>query len=331
MAQQKKFAIQILVRSPDGTMRPVYVDARTGEHISDVAGYHIVSSGSEGWSVSAPEGKDKKETTSQKIIEDVTQEDRGSTDRGGGQNDSTSPNIFPDESNTSSTYVDKNPFMRAAGFLPGPMGMVGKAINLGVNLNNMGAVANAQRELGIEPQRGFLGNVKSFFKGPGPEVGEFTTPRGHTLGVSFNPQPPGPDFSVHPDTARSIMSRPATETTFADTLGYTPGSGLGVPENLPSTSRGEQGFLSRITGIEEGAIGRGLKNMAGDFVDRMFNRNTSYDTNYFPAAPQPPQNSGGFIGSNQGYGYSGGFDSDYADSISPAASDAISSGAGGLF
>jgi len=176
MAQ--KFAIKKLERLPNGQMGTSFVDAKTGQPITDTTGYNIIKSSTfldleeMGLDPIRPkEGDDVGSETAKEVIDDVVVDD--TTPAAAEANNFLTYNQGYDEPQESTFenptpannfgYVDKPGFMSAASHLPGGMGTVGKAVNAGINMNNAVASDRARDFIGLDRDDGspfgFLGDM----------------------------------------------------------------------------------------------------------------------------------------------------------------------------
>lgn len=171
---KKPYAVPRVVRKEDGMNKTVWVDAKTGVEVADLGAYNLLDGSNSNVSelglvrevteeeqaqVEAEGGKPPENTG---MLHDGAFE-RGNTNISGTPTERTMANNFG--------YVNRPGAMKLAGFLPGPLGMVGKVANVGLNIGNKEAVDAAQGVLGFTNQQSRIGQYLTDTKG---YVGDLT-------------------------------------------------------------------------------------------------------------------------------------------------------------
>lgn len=152
----KPMAFRKLVHGPDGVVQVVLVD-ETGQVILDPSGYQVVEQNTyyePGTTGATPAPGTATPPNGQPVgnvsaAQQVVQETVGRGADRDGSSDPGSGNFGRSQANNFG-YVNKPGFMGVAGMLPGPVGMVGKAANLGINANNAASVNTARKSMGLE-------------------------------------------------------------------------------------------------------------------------------------------------------------------------------------
>lgn len=184
-------AITKLVRGPDGQLTTIYVDARTGQELSGLGGYSIWNS----QNYLDPEALDKEEESpAEEIIKPKVEPKeigRGGRDGAGidtpglGGRGIAGFSYSPDDSAPSKPtrdrntetgnygYINKPTGIGFANMLPGPLGLAAKAVNTGINMNNVSAVNEARNRLGL-PDQGLMGRIGGTLKDKKGQVADVT-------------------------------------------------------------------------------------------------------------------------------------------------------------
>lgn len=159
MAEKKKgFAVPVLRRKRDGQNTVVFADVDTGE-IVDPKDYEILDQYSAHLKELGllPADMDPATETSPEAAKTETKGNSLKTDYGGrGDYYSSRTTNTEREMANNYGYIDKPKLLGFAGALPGPLGLVGKVANAGVNLNNKVAVDKAREVLGLSKSGGFI-------------------------------------------------------------------------------------------------------------------------------------------------------------------------------
>jgi hypothetical protein len=142
----KPYAIKKVIKAPDGTLRVVYQDIRTGKVVNP-EGYQVIQSDNtidnqvtttQGQSVAKPTTQTDKQNSDNNITQDILQSHDAS-------------HVATDTAHTDagSSYFNKPGWMGFAGWLPGPLGTLGLLGNLGINASNTEAVNKQKEALGF--------------------------------------------------------------------------------------------------------------------------------------------------------------------------------------
>lgn len=258
---QAPLAKRKIVRGPDGTPQVILVDM-AGNTISDPSGYSVYDPGAygdpnalPGTGIGSPGGSTGKSqdqpSTAQTVIKSTAEGGRDNASGGGGGGGSRAQN-------NNFGYIDKPGMMGMAGMLPGPAGMVGKAVNAGVNMNNVAAVNAARSSMGL-PSLGMGGAVKGAIKDNKGQVADVTM-AGSTYSTPVGLEAMSP-------TGQTNMT-PQEAAARARAVG---GMTLSTQAEIDSRNAafnsefGKPGLLGRV-----GAI-------ASSFVDNMFGIGSSYN------------------------------------------------------
>lgn len=140
---KKKFALKKLVRDSNGKMKIVFLDADTNKPIDNPKGYTVIESDN------VPQDVQKTETGA-----DITKEDKKSTvteqvldvNKGGERSANIQSALKP----TNTSYINKPAALGFAGLLPGPLGLIGTAANVGINTSNTHEVNKQKEVLGFK-------------------------------------------------------------------------------------------------------------------------------------------------------------------------------------
>lgn len=322
-----KYAIRKLVRGPDGTLKVFYIDAATGQQLSNLQGYSLIESGRLMEGVSDSQDKQNENLGSQVAQSIVPNSGFMSVTGLGSGSDSGVREVQSESRNPQNNYnyIDKPRGLGLTSFLPGGLGMMGKAANMMINANNIQARNTVQTQLGLNPETGVKSTLKGLAKDPGPYIADLKYGKEgnqRITPVGFEAQLPDGRTTLTPEEARK---RVLTDNTAS------------VEVNVPEPS----GLASHI---KEGA--KSLFDSASSVFDTIFDfggtrgqiediargqtSSNQYSLTDFPdAPPAPPQTSYGDQGGNTQQDY--GSNQSYQESISPAASQAISEGKGGLW
>ncbi len=160
----KPKAIRKLIPGPDGNLVVVYVDPKTGQQVENPDGYHIIQP-------DAGKYWDKENGNKSKQDEKPSLTDTAMGARRGdnamleaasrtGEPMNRSSSLTPSNPEFGNTYVNKPGIMGFAGFMPGILGTLGMAANVGTNANNTAAVNKARESVGFAPKSA-LSNIGS--------------------------------------------------------------------------------------------------------------------------------------------------------------------------
>lgn len=323
-----------VIRGPDGTPTVVYIDNNTGQELSSLDGYKVIESSNyldlDTLGLNPVEATAPKETAAQKTIQSVRPKE-GNGDTGLASNSESSSR----NPSNNFGYIDKPGWSKLAGAIPGPLGMAGKAANLAVNANNTAAIDSARGMMGV-PDQTFGQNTKSVIKDTHGQVAD--------VNINNNQYSVGLE-AMSPDGRTNLTPNEARQRALA-----TGGIVLSSPAETSANKQAFQAEFNKPTGI----FSR-ITTSIGSFIDDMFGP----DENDFASAPNNSSNSGsrfsptsgGFAdmlnGTNStptsgvnssgnrasGAGPMSGSNTktSVGRDLSPAASDAIDRGEGGLY
>lgn len=254
---QAPYARRKIVRGPDGTPQVILVDMQ-GQTISDPTGYGILEPGNSIYinqnakvESNNPKPVSEKSTAKQVVQETIGRGSDRASDSGPGDGN------FGRNPSNNFGYINKPGMMGLAGALPGPAGLIGKGVNLGINANNVGATNAARSMLGM-PGAGIGSNA----------LGVVRDNRGQVADVSIG----GSQYST-PIGLEALSPSGMTNMTpdeAAKRAAATGGIALSTPEQIAARDQafeaefGKPGLFSRMT------------NVANSFLDNMFGSNT-YD------------------------------------------------------
>lgn len=285
--QQPKgpMAITKVVRGPNGTMQTIYVDAKTGQELSGLGGYTIWNSQNylDPNFEQEPETEKPKETTAEKTVTEAREIGRGGRDSSEGSGGFASPK---GDVQNNYGYINKPSGMGFASMLPGPLGMAAKAVNTGINMNNVSAVNEARKSIGLEDQ-GFMGRLGGTFKDKQGQVANVTM-NDENYSVGFEAMSPTGRTNLTPQEARQRMNYMGTQLTETPKEQVKQDEEAFQRENPKAT-----GFLADV------------KNTISSIFDSVNPFNDDEDLNQFPDAPTPKASAfsaaGGGSGKSEGY------------------------------
>lgn len=166
----EKLAFPKMFRGADGRQKLGYFDEE-GNPITDLRGYRVVTGGGTDYYDPTPDGTDTDEDE-QDLNPDpaarAAQEERygdgGQKERqdsaGYAYNTKEAAKAY---TNANRGYINKPSWAKYASFLPGMAGTIGKAVNMGINANNVAAVNSARKAMGLDPT-GVGGAIKGTLK-----------------------------------------------------------------------------------------------------------------------------------------------------------------------
>ena len=282
---QKPYAKKKLVKNPDGTVRVVYTDVRTGRPV-DPKGYTVIESANsletqptEGLSQKDPKIKPPEQSQTNMAL--------------GLQNRGENPNIAAAQATgdkaltkTGQDYISKPSWASFLGFLPGPLGLAATAGNVGINANNVAAVNDQRAMLGFTPNS-ILKNTAGVMMDNNGLVGQAAVTNGQgktsVAPVSFEAQDSVGRTAYTPNEARmrEQVSQNLTEANQAQTDAAIKtfkdeNPPTGFISGLASTSKGLFENIFGTTPAQSGGLAVSVGNVAG-----------------FPEKPNAPVNSSG--------------------------------------
>jgi hypothetical protein len=326
-----KTAYRTLKRMPDGTVQTVLVDSGTGLELPSSTGYSVVDSSnyldlnSLGLNPLGNPNTTPDPTTADKVKQPERSIEGGhDTSRAVGRETSrTATDNFG--------YIDKPSLVSLAGYLPGAIGMGAKAVNAGINANNVAATSAARNVLGLPAQSAF-GTMKGIVKDNQGQVADVNLGK-NTYQVGLEAMSPQGQTNLTPMEARNR----ALTTQQA------------LSEATPEEAAANHAAFAKETG-QKSSFFSNIVDHAKSFIDDLFSSddNGLKDTS-FPDAPKAGKFEGGqYSGSGETYdgkSYSGqntgldtpsensgrGTKQDSGRGLSPGASNAIDHNQGGLY
>lgn len=325
-----------VVRGPDGTPSVVFIDNNTGQELPSLSGYTVVEGSNymdlDTLGLNPTATEPPKETEAQKIVKKVSSRGDDEPDIAG----QGGTGVARNPSNNFG-YINKPAWSSAPNALPGPLGLASRAANAAVNYNNATAIDSARGMMGV-PELGFGGTAKQTFKDQKGQVADVQL-NNNTYSVGLEAMTPDGRTNLTPDEARK--------------RGLALG---GITLSTDEQSKANRAKYYDEQGKPAGIFGR-ISSSIGSFIDNMFG--SSKETQryqYDPVATSriESNNTGAsFNPSDSGFsdmlsgktGTSGlaGKAADYSKNndrdrqggsgrdLSPAASDAIDRGEGGLY
>lgn len=302
-APKGPLAITKVVRGPDGQMKTIYIDARTGEELAGLGGYTIWNSQNYlDPSFTDGEGEEKKEeTTAEETVAEAR--DIGSGGRGGSSYQTRGGSQYHEQGgfaggptksfgNTERDnygYINKPSGMGLASMLPGPLGMAGKAVNLGINMNNVSAVNEARSRLGLKDQ-GFMGRLGGTFKDKQGQVADVTIDDGK-YSIGFEALSPTGRTNMTPEEAAKRAQALGTKIV------ETPKEQVKEIEARFKEDNPQTGFFASVKNTVSSIF-----DAINPFDDEEESR---YARDYFPDAPASTFSSSGYGGDRGDRGYDG--------------------------
>ena len=317
---QKKTAVRRLVRGPDGRVHVVFVDADTGKQLQNIDNYHVIDSfqqQQEQLGISPLQNdKPADKTTAEQVKQSTVNEGKGNnsnaTDQqqqnGGGQS-----NPAPRGMSNDFGFMQEPAALGAVGFMPGVVGAIGKAANVGFNVNNVAASNAARETLGLD-RLGAKDTVKGALGFGAYDDGKVADVNIGTNGytVDFGGVTTDNRTALTPNEARQrsmVTGQPIQEATPAQAAANaaaanTHRSGIG------GLFDAAKGFAGNIFG----GLWQGAKQVLSIDQPRVSPTEFDYvDTSYYPDAPT--QSSGFSGGSNADRGTPGPVDSNIGAGI----------------
>lgn len=309
-----------MVRQPDGTLGEVNFDTVTGQQTqAPVSGPQIQSNDAFvsdlkelGLSPTGEQTIAPKKTTAQQVNEAPSQElKHNGGDRAveAGLKDAKAGSFGARQQGNNFGYIDKPGILGYAGMLPGAMGLAGKAVNMGINANNMAAVEKARESIGLEP-KGFGSKLGGILKDNKGVVAEAKIDN-NQYSVGLEALDPTGRTTLTPDEAgrrAGIKGTRVVEATPAETAA------------AKKSFTNEYGSWFDRAKQEVGSI---FSSIFGDTIDS--GGKLSDRSNEFPDKPDAPQ------GGDKSWGDMSESDRDHARGISGEVSDAIDRGQAGLY
>lgn len=266
-----------IVRGPDGTPQVVLIDLATGQPVTDPTGYGILESGSyfDESTLQAQQPSTNKNDTKQQGS--IAQEVIRSTGEGGSRGTGSEPGSgnFGRHQGSNFGYANKPGALGLAGALPGMLGLVGKAVNAGINANNVAAVNAARQSMGLEPV-GIGGAIKGTLKDNKGQIGDFDLGTGMATPVGLEALSPDGMTNMTPQEAARRAAANQAQITQA-----TP-EAIQARDDAFRAEFAKPGLMDRISGV------------ATSFLDSMFGgvKSSAYKPDPVAHAQITNQNTG---------------------------------------
>jgi len=265
-------AIRRLMRGEDGGIRVALIDLNTLQEVTDPTDYTVLEPDN-GKIEDIPYAQQPK--SAQTVAEpgevpvEATTIKEAQEYASGGKLDSgdaaTGMRGMERDATNNFGYMSKPKGLGLASMLPGPAGMVGKAVNAGINANNMTASEKARGYLGLSPSSTF-GKVKGVLSDNQGVVSKSANIGGFDYGISFGGiSKDGKHTTLTPDEARTrsltldapvkegaVSERGQSYRTPSETGSVAPSSkAVGTLGANSVTQTGtKQGLAGRLGGIE---------------------------------------------------------------------------------
>lgn len=294
--QPQKAAHRMLQRQPDGSLKSVLIDDNTGQPVSNPAGYNVTDgffSDLSSLGLNPTSGVGATPSTGANMPQQSPAQQVINPNSGSGQDHSTNADHAGARANARDAsnnygFIDKPTAVSLAGMVPGAIGLAGKAVNVGINANNLAATNAARTELGLPDTTGMAAakSVISDNKGQVANVGIGD----QNYSVGLKAMSPTGLTNMTPDEARMhslLNQQPVNELT-------------------PAQTAAQQASFDAANNPNAGpfhGIFSGVLNNAKNFVDNLFSPTPSAS---FPDAPPSPMTDnsnhygGGFQGTTSG-------------------------------
>jgi len=240
----KPYARKKVIRTPDGALKTIYVDVRTGREVGNPQGYNVIESDNvltpqPSSSSTQDQNQGQQEKTVAKEI--INQHGPGQVAREVTQD---SKSKMTDQYG----YTNKPGWMGFTGYIPGPVGLMGKALNLGVNTANTQAVNEQREALGFSPNP--LGkNLVSGLIDQKGYIGEASTTRidgtKSIAPVSFEAEDKYNRTAYTPEEARR-------HTLLAGTVEATPEEKTQAVQDFKQSYPEQSGFMTKLADSAKG-------------------------------------------------------------------------------
>lgn len=286
---EPQYTVSKTIIGEDGRVQTVLVDPTTGSQLSQPSGYDMIAAGNY-WNPNPPE---PEQSTAEEIIKPQEDPRMGS---GRDTTQSSKAGEFNRSVTDNYGYIDKPGWLSATGFLPGPAGMVGKMVNMGVNANNVKAVNDARDTIDL-PSLGFMDTVKGVMRDRKGQVAPVTI-NNQDYEVGLEALSPAGQTNLTPNEARQ-------RAAWAGGLTETPKEqAIQNRKEFAKSDLGKQnqGFIQKTYNE--------VKEVAKNFVDSIFggsDKSNSPGKNSFPdrpSSPDAPDNSrydgSSYSGNNKG-------------------------------
>lgn len=164
------FATRRVVKGPGGKPHVQFVNPRTGEPIpfDEIDNYILIEQGTDLDFIDR-NGTDDEDGLTEETEEEIVDKDNIWLDQHGARDFIESPSgEFNRNMSNNFGYINKPALLSVTSFVPGLVGMLGKAVNTTINMNNVAATKEARKALGLEEQsfgeaiKGILGDKKGY-------------------------------------------------------------------------------------------------------------------------------------------------------------------------
>ena len=277
--QPVKSAHRMLQRQPDGSLKSVLIDDNTGQPVSNPAGYNVTDgffsdlsslglNPTNGVGATPSTGANMQQTAAQKVINPNTGngQDHESSDRAGTR-------AATRDASNNYGFMDKPTAISVAGMLPGAIGLAGKAVNAGINANNLAATNAARTELGLPDTTGMAAAKSVVSDNKGQVANIAIGPQNYSVGLTA--MSPTGMTNMTPDEARmhALLNQQQ------------------VQELSPAQAAAQQASFNTETGTTSGPFSgplKGVLNPVANFVDSNFLTPTkTFMDNLFSPTPDP--------------------------------------------
>ena len=285
-------AIRRLMRGEDGGIRVALVDLNTLQEVADPTGYTVIEPDN-GTIEDVPYAQQPKSAVQVaepgEIPEDADTVEKVKKYVGEGagrtEDDRTGLRGMERDATNNFGYFDKPKGLGFASMLPGPLGLAGKAVNAGINANNMAAADKARSYLGLSPTSTF-GKVKGVVSDNQGVVSKTANIGGTDYGITFGGVNPNGTTSLTPDEARTrslTMDAPVKEGQVSERgQSYRTPSQTGnvqpsakdqgtLGQNSYSQTGTRQGLAGKLGGIQASELGTDPSFAGPDDMSKMSN------------------------------------------------------------
>jgi hypothetical protein len=168
----EKLAFPKMFRGADGRQKLGYFDEE-GNLIEDLRGYRVVTGGGTDYYDPTPDGTDtdpdEQDLNPDPAVRAAHRETVSGSDGGQKSRQESAGYAYATSQAAKSYagvnrgYINKPGWMKYTSLLPGAAGTIAKAVNLGINANNVAAVNSARKAMGLDPV-GIGGAIKGTLK-----------------------------------------------------------------------------------------------------------------------------------------------------------------------
>jgi len=263
-----QYAIKRVIIGPDGRPRVVTVDARTGQQLENTNGYTVAENNTVWQPPQQEQAQPQTPTVADTVVQKSLPEPPPDPKRiNEGGRDTAPAELGQGRSPANAFgYIDKPGIVKAASFAPGMIGMAGKAINAGINVNNTFA-ADAARDMMDVPQMSAFEKALGAFRDNQGQVGDYQV-GDETYSVGME--------ALNPKTGvTNLTPDEAAKRAFANKVTLTPSTKAQVKQH-----KQENESL-------KGNRFQGLIDKTRSFIDSLFSGSDDSQNNY-PDKPNKP-------------------------------------------